>query len=238
MKEVVFELRGGRARAPHLACVKQSRTLTSETITAHVDAERAWEVNLLRGDREEVAAFRRALAGEAYPSAIELSELQGGDTWCVYFFEWRRPEPEAGVSVRHLLFDLLPGASMLEHHVGPGRSVFRALGRDAAGLSAFYGRAASALQGFYDVHLVYMGEPRFSPECTALSPEDLLFARDALAAGYYEEPRRASIRDLAAGDGHSKTAIAHRLRRIERIAIRELLDRAGLGREPALKRAN
>lgn len=225
LKELVFELRGPKARTPHLEFIKRSTTLTSETVASHTDDARAWELNMLRGSAEEIAGFRAVISGPSYVTKVDLKELQGGDSWLVYYFEWLRPEPLAGVSIRHLLHDRLEGRATLYHRVEPGRSVFYVLGPDGDGLCKFYEETAKALSDFYDVRLLYSGAPRFSPTTGEnLDSLDFTFAREAMRLGYFEEPRKISVRQLAALTGASKTATAHRLRRIERCAMRLLLE--------------
>jgi hypothetical protein len=230
LKEVYFEVHGDQAREPVIACILHSKTLVSETLSFAADDACAWQLNSLRGDEREVAVFREVLNQPLEPPVTErLEEVQGGSNWLAYYWQWRKPKPGEAVSIEHLFREHLGGRGSLKHRVGPGKGEFVVQGFDADALARLYREAEQGFQERYDVRLVRMGEAKLGPPGHAhgdLGSEDLLFAREAMRLGYFEEPRRIGVRELGGLVGSGKSATAHRLRRIERRAVQRLLSEA------------
>ena len=56
-----------------------------------------------------------------------------------------------------------------------------------------------------------------------MTPRDLETARVAVAMGYYQSPRRCTMEDIARTLGITKSAVYHRMSKVEREALLALL---------------
>lgn len=61
-----------------------------------------------------------------------------------------------------------------------------------------------------------------------LTPEDLETLRLAASMGYYESPRECRMEDIADELGISKSAVYHRMNKVEREAISWFLEQLGV----------
>lgn len=59
---------------------------------------------------------------------------------------------------------------------------------------------------------------------TVLRDDEFETVRVAVSEGYYEKPRRCTMDDLAGHFGLSKSAICHRISKVERVAIQSLMN--------------
>ncbi|HWG91446.1 MAG TPA: helix-turn-helix domain-containing protein [Candidatus Thermoplasmatota archaeon] len=159
--------------------------------------------------------------------AVEESHIVEEDAHGLLFFtSWRRPRDAAeGVSLEHLLLDVVGPEAVPTMSIRDGWMEYRVVSRDGAKLLDFYQMVQQALGPRHPVRLHRVGEMRGkltaapAGEAPALKTEDQQLLREALVRGYYDNPKKCGLRELGDALGVSKSAIARKLRTLERRAL-------------------
>ena len=163
-----------------------------------------------RGDADRLATIE-----DEIPEIISCT-VTGGETWLAYM-HYEPDEVETALLERINTEAISIDWPMRETDDGLQVTLF---GEDAA--------LQQLIAGFpdeVDVTLERAGEyqPHMGDPAGQLTDRQIEILRTALAAGYYDIPRRATQRDLAAELGFSRGTIGDHLRRAEAKIIRSIL---------------
>ncbi|AHG01707.1 hypothetical protein HALLA_00015 (plasmid) [Halostagnicola larsenii XH-48] len=163
-----------------------------------------------RGDADRLATIEDEI------SKIRTCTVTGGETWLAYM-RYEPDELETALLERINTEAISIDWPMRETDEGLQVTLF---GEDAA--------LQQLIAGFpdeVDVTLERAGEyqPHMSDPAGQLTDRQKEILRTALAAGYYDIPRRATQRDLAAELGLSRGTIGDHLRRAEAKIIRSII---------------
>ena len=175
-----------------------------------LDDRTAVGVARFRGDADRLATIEDEIP------AIRSCTVTGGETWLAYM-HYEPAEFETTLLERIDTEAISNDWPMRETADGLEVTLF---GEDAV--------LQQLIAGFpdeVDVTLERAGEyqPRMSDPAGQLTDRQIEILRTALAAGYYDVPRRATQRDLAAELGLSRGTIGEHLRRAEAKTIRSIL---------------
>ena len=163
-----------------------------------------------RGDADRLATIEDEI------SAIISCTVTGGETWLAYM-HYKPDEVETALLERIDTEVISIDWPMRETDEGLEVTLF---GEDTALQQLIVG-----FPGEVDVTLKRAGEyhPRIGDPVGQLTDRQKEILRTALAAGYYDIPRHATQRDLAAELGLSRGTIGDHLRRVEAKIIRSIL---------------
>ncbi|MBI2078999.1 MAG: helix-turn-helix domain-containing protein [Euryarchaeota archaeon] len=215
-RELVYRLRptgpGPPRQLPLLLC-HGMQGLTVETTVAHLDGKGAiWRILGARGEPAEVSsALERFMAYRA-TGLVEKQVLgrtrHGAILWYKYSARGTR-----GFSNTALAFRALGRDTVITDVARAGELEIRILSRAGKDLRAFLARVRRRAAPEFRVDLAYLGPPR-SRGLSRLSTREEKLLAGALAAGYFEVPRRASAAQVGAGLGRSASAVSAALRRV------------------------
>lgn len=183
--------------------------------------------------------LQRLLEGDPREPLLHVDLLERTRNSIRAVFAWRRPRPGdppgAETLFAHLAWSRMLATVSLRDGI-----VVRALHEECDELQTWFDDFRARFGEAFDVSLIRAGEldAAFSPGADPLDDAQTTVLRHAVTHGYYEEPRRCGVRELADSLEMSKSAAARRLREIERIAItriqsdRPLFRPAGVDLDP------
>lgn len=231
-KEVLFELSGGQPRSKHSGYFFDHPEVAAQMRILHATPEHVWEIIDVSGEPDAIDAFR-AFLEEDQEASMESLELVSAATRHVrYVIKWARPRPdEPALSIEFLVTDVVGPDAIFHMRVDGRRAEVKVAGPDGSRLLRFFNEVQQRLQSRFQVRLLRMGEHRAdweAPKSQAsdLRDEDRQLLAYALAAGYYDNPKKVGVRELGDALGCSKSVIARKLRTIERRALESLVGRA------------
>lgn len=227
LKELSFELAEGEPASPTIHFL-----VTRPSMRAHVEAMRwtgdtIWELTYVAGPAKDLAEFRRVLEQPPRAPVLETHVLEEDAQGILYYTRWNRPaDASQGVSIEHLMLDLVGPEAVLDLSIQHGRMSFRVVGPDGGRLLDFFTRVKEALDSQFTVRLHRVGELRGKlqaaqqamPESQIRFDEQALL-REALLRGYYDNPKKCGVRELGDALGFSKSVVARKLRALERRAL-------------------
>lgn len=221
-KEMTFELElsGGRARVEHIAWVLDhpSMTVRVESLQARGDA--VWEVAFVTGPTADVRGLLEILRRPAAQPVGSVDVAEQDPRSLRWIIRWDRPRPEAVPSLFHLVFDIAGPDALVMPRIAHGRIEVRVACREADDLGRLFRTVQAVYGARFDVRLLRVGNVRGGQPEVPEEDRDLL--AKAIAAGYYDEPKRVGVRELGEVLGWSKTVISRRLRALERRAVERL----------------
>ena len=192
----------------------------------------------LRGERRA----RRAALAKLVPEFVEESGAPARNGVQERLRGTRRVPAEAaaarGLGARLLELEaawLGPAGSVLLAEVRDGHLAVRGLTPSGASEAALLAtvRAAGPRAGLFEpgqvaarVRPFRFGGAEIDP-LWRLKPTELEAARAAFALGYYENPRRCTMEDIARALGITKSAVYHRIHGLEQKAVRRLVHQHG-----------
>lgn len=226
MKEIRFEISTGPREPYFLAPIGRVEGV-SETV--HVPRDVLLQLWRLTGPPEDVARFKKVLAGAGRPPHAGNVILHEGYRALHFVAKWTEPRGEHGPTLENLFATLAWSKVLLRIRARQGHIHVRAMDEDCSKLDELYQGVRRGFGNRWHVELVRIGdlEDRKRTSGTGPPPEDLELLDLALREGYYDEPKRCGVRELGEALGLSKSAVNRRLRGLERRAILELRDRGG-----------
>ena len=225
-REIHFELADGRPVTPlfqALTADKSARTrLQAMSIGPTV-------VSVLidhAGPATSVARLRDVVQRRPESTVLDYDTLLDEEKHLRVVATWHRPQhPSQGVSLEHLLHDTVGPAGLLFGRVQEGVIAYKAAAPSGRGLTEFLQAVQDSFQGRYRVRALRAGPFRSGWEveerAPRVDPDEEALLNAALAAGYYDDPKRCGVRELGDVLGLSKSVIARRLRALERRAVEQ-----------------
>lgn len=231
-KEVVFEVANGIPRSRHTAYFFEHAEISARMQLLHTTPDRTWELIEVMGEPAAIEEFRQFLDGEEDAPVVSREIVSVTPRALQYVVQWARPGPEEpACSIEFLLHDIVGPDAMFNMRVENRRAEVKVAGPNGDKLLLFFNEVKRHLDGRFTVRLLRVGELRPTWEDAAhirsgIRDEDRQLVSLALAAGYYDNPKRCGVRELGDAVGCSKSVIARRLRNIERRALESLVGRA------------
>jgi hypothetical protein len=221
LREVVYRLLlrdGARPPALPLGLVPGSR-MRVETLATNLDGHgNVWRLVQVHGSPEEIRAAARAFSSPK-GSLLEKRVLGRGRRLLVLWYKYRPRDEGRGPSLTGLAFQVLGPETVITDRSTPDGLEVRILTRQGRPLKRFLARLEPAASAHHDFRLLYVGPPRLMGQ-GLLGPEEeraIVAARDA---GFFEVPRRGSLRQVASALGCSASTLSARLRRAESKLLR------------------
>lgn len=176
------------------------------------------------GPAPDVGWLETVLEGDPRPPLSTVDILERTPNALRSVFTWRRPRIEEPPTPEKLFATLAWTPMLLTVRLQDRAIEVRALHEDCDRLDVLFEDLHDEFAGTFELELLRAGEIDRDRSSTAGPLDDRLLAvlQHATARGYYEDPRRCSIRDLGESLGMSKSAVSRRLREIERIAVARL----------------
>ena len=218
MREVVFRL-APRPAVPlsslPLVLAEGTRSLVVESTAAHLD-ERGdvWRILHAYGPPAEVATARRRFDGFDPDFLLEKKVLAETRGRLVLWYKYRARATPSTLSQTALAFRRLGRETVVTDVARAGALTMRVVTRNGRALRAYVREARALADRRYEVSLLHVGPPR-DPAAARLGPEEERVLAAACAAGLFDVPRRAGVRDVARTVGLSPSAVSARLRRAE-----------------------
>ncbi|ESP89768.1 helix-turn-helix domain-containing protein [Candidatus Halobonum tyrrellensis] len=222
-------------------------SLSSHTRSCHVTGNTMWRVDEVTGPREALGAYDRALEGLSRCSSLrgmggcevdwEYEVLGSYPTGRVVYS--RQSEGRGCRSIPYLAAEYLGDGLLLRARQRHGEYRWQILAADDAAMSDVYDeldrnlREGLTLEFDRVEHASDWHDRR--PAAPALSVEQREAIELAVAYGYYERPRRASLQEIADSEGLPTSTLQYRVTRAEAGLARAFLaDEAGApARSPA-----
>lgn len=176
------------------------------------------EVARVTGTATELEGLRQVLSGPVAPPVGAHGVVDRDGRSLRWFVRWE-DKPEAP-SLFHLVFRIAGADALVTPALKQGRVEVRVACRSADDLQRLYGEVERTYGRRWDVRLVRIGALR--DRAPTMPDDDRELLAHALQAGYYDEPKRVGVRELGESLGWSKTALARRLRVLERRAVEQL----------------
>lgn len=227
-REVLFELVDGRAATRLFEALSADRTARARLQAIAIGPELVSVLIDYAGPAASVARLRDVVARKPDGTIVAFDILVDDERQVRVVATWSRPvDPAGGVSLEHVLYDTCGPRALLFGRVVDGVIGYKAAAPDGAGLSDFLAAAQRAFGTRFRVRPLRTGPFRPGWEIDdaprSMEPEEAALLSAALAAGYYDEPKRCGVRELGDALGVSKSVIARRLRSIERRALEKLV---------------
>ena len=224
LKEIVVELARGRPSNPFVRYLVEHPALTGRVVSMKVERDTAWEMLLIEGPPREVEELRAILEQARDQYTIDRTVIDAWATGMLIYSKWRRPPAGQDISLPHLVQEAVGPRAILRMEFAKGLLLYRIADENHEALTRFFEIMQRELQPRFDVKLVRVGyyENR-DAMARAVGPEDLHLAKEALARGYYDAPKRVGVRELGTALGMSKSVVARRLKAIERKALENLI---------------
>lgn len=228
-REVLFELVDGRAATPLFQALSHERAARARLQALSMGPEVVAVLIDYAGPVAAVQRLRDAMTRtDEMPSVLHFDVLMDEEKHIRVVATWRRPpHPSLGVSLEHLLYDHVGPAGLLFGRVEGGVIGYKAASPGGRGLTEFLAAAQAAFGARFTVRPLRAGPFRPGWEIEdaprQVAPEDEALLSAALAAGYYDEPKRCGVRELGDALGVSKSVVARRLRNLERRALERLV---------------
>jgi hypothetical protein len=224
LKEIVIELTRGRPTNPFIRYLVEHPGLTGRVVSMKVERDAAWEMLLVDGPQREIEELRGLLDQSRDQYTIDRTVIDAWATGMLIYSKWRRPMAGQDISLPHLVQDSIGPRAVLRMEFAKGVLLYRIADENHEALTRFFDVMQRELSPRFDVKLVRVGyyENR-DAIARAVGPEDLHLAKEALARGYYDAPKRVGVRELGSALGLSKSVVARRLKAIERKALENLI---------------
>lgn len=224
LKEIVVELTRGRPANPFVRYLVEHPALSGRVVSMKVERDTAWEMLLVEGPQREVEELRGIAEQARDQYTIDRTVIDQWTTGMLIYSKWRRPQPGQDISLPHLVQDGIGPRAVLRMEFARGVLLYRIADENHEALTRFFDVLSRELAPRFDVKLVRVGyyENR-DAIARAVGPEDLHLAKEALARGYYDAPKRVGVRELGSALGMSKSVVARRLKAIERKALENLI---------------
>lgn len=180
------------------------------------------------GPPQAVARVREVTHRMPQAGVLHYDTLLDEEKRIRFVTSWRRPgEHIPGVSLEHLLHDTVGPGGLLFGRVEAGVIAYKAASPGGRGLTEFLHAAQQAFGSRFQVRPLRAGPFRPGWEIEdaprRVDPEEEALLATALAAGYYDEPKRCGVRELGDALGVSKSVVARRLRDLERRALERMV---------------
>lgn len=224
-REVLFELVDGRAATSLFQALSHERAARARLQALSIGPEVVTVLIDYAGPEAAVARVRDVIERRTDLAAVlHFDMLIDEERRIRLVATWRRPpHPAQGVSLEHLLYDHVGPAGLLFGRVEGGIIGYKAASPAGRGLTEFLAAAQRAFGARFTVRPLRAGpfKPGWEIEDAprTVEPEDEALLSAALAAGYYDEPKRCGVRELGDALGVSKSVVARRLRSLERKAL-------------------
>ena len=224
LKEIVVELARGRPTNPFTCYLIEHPGLAGRVVSMKVERDTAWEMLLVEGPQREVEELRGIVEGSRDQFTIDRTVIDQWATGMLIYSKWRRPAAGQDFSLPHLVQDSIGPRAVLRMEFAKGVLLYRIADENHEALTRFFDVLQKELGARFEVKLVRVGyyENR-DAIARAIGPEDLHLAKEALARGYYDAPKRVGVRELGTALGMSKSVVARRLKSIERKALENLI---------------
>ena len=228
-REVLFELVDGQAATPLFQALSSDRTARTRLQSLTIGAEVVAVLIDYAGSAAAVHRVRDVVRRRPDPSVFRYDELIDDEKHIRFVATWSRPpHASGGVSLEHVLFDTVGPGGLLFGRVEGGVIAYKAASPDGRGLTEFLAAAQLAFGARFRVRPLRAGpfKPGWEIEEGAravVDPDEETLLSTALAAGYYDEPKRCGVRELGDVLGVSKSVVARRLRTLERRALENMV---------------
>lgn len=183
--------------------------------------ENAWLTILLEGEPETLDEYERSFGRGPGTLALEARRLASGPGFRFHYEKHREPKSDDEETVWHLVALEIGTDARITYDTGGGKSRVAVVHEDRAALRRFYSTLVR-LDEYGEVRFVRI-RPLSPEEQPPVAPEDLALLRAAWKAGYYERPRRTTLRALGRRLGVPYTTLGWRLRGLETLALEALL---------------
>ncbi|HEX2022565.1 MAG TPA: helix-turn-helix domain-containing protein [Candidatus Thermoplasmatota archaeon] len=228
-REVTFELVDGRAASPLFLALTADPAASTRLQALSIGPDVVSVLVEHAGAPESVARVRDVVTRGGEPTVLSYDTLEDGARAIRFVAVWRRPDdPSQGVSLEHLLYDTVGASGLLFGRVHEGVIAYKAASPGGHGLREFLEKAQRAFGRRFTVRPLRAGPFRPGWDAGAdpdlMDPDERRLVTVALAAGYYDEPKRCGVRELGDALGVSKSVVARRLRLLERKALQALAD--------------
>lgn len=226
-REVLFQLSDGTAATALFRALSEDPQGRTRIQTMSLGADYVSDLIDYEGPIASVDRVREVLS-RPEPTAFEVDSLIDEECHVRFLSTWSRPMAESRwVSLEHILFDVVGPGALMFCRIEAGAITYKVAAPGGRGLSEFLDRAQAAFGTRWTIKPVRAGvfKPGWEIEDAAhvVRPEDTALLAAALAAGYYDEPKRCGVRELGSALGLSKSVIARRLRLLERRALERLV---------------
>lgn len=227
-REVLFELVDGKAATPLFEALSADRAARARLQSLTIGADVAAVLIDYAGSAASVDRVRAVVRRKPEPTVFRYEALIDEENHMRFIATWPRPpQSNMGVSLEHILHDTVGPGGLLFGRVDSGVISYKAASPEGRGLTEFLAAAQAAFGTRFRVRPLRAGpfkpgwEIQEGARDVDAAEEALLSA--ALAAGYYDEPKRCGVRELGDALGVSKSVIARRLRTLERRALENLV---------------
>lgn len=229
MKELRFKLVDRDARIPCIQAVRGR--VEASTQTVHVPDGVLWQMWQMTGPTGDLREVVALVTADPRPPLLEVRVLERAPRRVTYAAKWARPGP-GDPATPEKLFGTLAWAEMpVQVSVHDGEVHVRAIHEDCDRLTDLFDAVRTEFGGLFEATLLRAGDigadDGSAGAQATLSGDRAAVLEHALAMGYYEQPKRCGLRDLADAIGISKSGAARHLREIEREAVLLLLESAG-----------
>lgn len=183
--------------------------------------ENAWLTILIEGEPAALDEYERRFGKGPGTLALEARRLGSGPGFRLAYEKQREPRGDDEETIWHLVALDVGTDARITYDTGLGRSRVAVVHEDRAALRRFYSTLVR-LDEYGEVSFVRI-QPVAAPDPPPVATDDLLLLRAAWTGGYYERPRRTTLRALGRKLGVPYTTLGWRLRGLETVALDALL---------------
>jgi hypothetical protein len=224
----LFELVDGSAATPLFQALSADRAARTRLQSLTIAADVVAVLIDYAGSAASVGRVRNVVRQKPEPTVFAYDELIDEDKHIRFVATWTRPPHSSnGVSLEHVLHDTVGPGGLLFGRVEDGVISYKAASPEGRGLSEFLAMAQTAFGERFRVRPLRAGpfKPGWEIEegSRQVDPAEEALLAAALAAGYYDEPKRCGVRELGDALGVSKSVVARRLRTLERRALENMV---------------
>ncbi|MBP2250079.1 hypothetical protein J2754_000376 [Halarchaeum solikamskense] len=212
--------------------------LSSRTVSCHATAESMWRVDEVTGPEEALAAYDAVLAG-----LTRCSNLRGmGGCTLDWRYEVLEETPTSRLiysqqsegpgcrSIPYLVADHLGDGVLIHAEQHGNEYVWRVLAADDAALSAVYDELERHLREGLSIDFDHVERAtnwsKHGVDDVGLSPKQRAALELAVEHGYYEQPRRHSLQEIAQLVDIPTSTLQYRLTSAERHVVESFIDDA------------
>ncbi len=217
LREIVYRLQLHDRLTPVallLRLAPEGANLSARALSTNLDEKgNVWRLVEVRGAAVDVANAVAAFSGHREVNLLERRIVSTGKYMAVLWYKWAAKERGVTLLTKLTYQSLGPETIVVDQSTKAGLEV-RILARGGPRLARLLARLRTLAAEEHWFELVYVGPPR------AQLGEDLTAEEDAalqaaMQLGFFEVPRRGSLKQVARALGCSASALSARLRRAE-----------------------
>ncbi|HWG91952.1 MAG TPA: helix-turn-helix domain-containing protein [Candidatus Thermoplasmatota archaeon] len=188
--------------------------------------DHAWYLTRMDAPPAALQAVREAIPSFHEAFAVEHHIVAEGPNFLVYYEKLRAPQPGEEEFTWHLISQEIGPGALIRYDGIPEGARVQVIHESRDALTRFFGRIL-AEDAYREVQFDALRPVESLVRVPDLTAEESTLLSLVWRAGYYERPRRVTLRDLALVTGVPFTTLGYRLRGIEAKSVARALAQTG-----------